>query len=125
VFVEPAGGWAGNLTETAKLSASDGAAGDFFGRSVEISDDRVVVGAFGDDVGNHPDQGSAYVFVEPAGGWGGNLTETAKVVASGGATLDNFGISVSISPDTLVVGAYGDDVGNHPNQGSGYVFVLP
>ena len=41
VFVKPGSGWA-NMTETAKLTASDGAAGDFFGRSGAISGDIVV-----------------------------------------------------------------------------------
>jgi hypothetical protein len=125
VFVEPVGGWGGNLTETAKLVASDGAANDTLGRSVAISGDRVVVGAHDDDVGSNPDQGSVYLFDEPAGGWGGSLTETAKLVASDGAALDSFGISVAVSADTFLVGAYRDDVGNKINQGSGYVFVLP
>jgi hypothetical protein len=63
VFVKPAGGW-GNATETAKLAASDGAAGDGFGSAVAISGDTIVVGA--PDKNNN--QGAAYVFVKPAGG---------------------------------------------------------
>jgi Ca2+-binding RTX toxin-like protein len=60
--VKPAG-WNGNLSENAKLTASDGAAGDHFGGSVALSGDTVVVGVSGDDIGANPDQGSAYVFV--------------------------------------------------------------
>jgi hypothetical protein len=70
VFVKPAGGWA-SMTETAELTASDGLSGDFFGSSVAIDGDTVVVGA-----PSHPNGGSgnsgrgaAYVFVKPAGGW--------------------------------------------------------
>ena len=44
MFTEPGSGWA-NMTQTAKLTASDGAAGDLFGYSVSISGNTVVVGA--------------------------------------------------------------------------------
>ncbi len=58
VFVRPGGGWPGALNEDAKLTASDGAAGDRFGDSVAISGDTAVVGASSDD-GN---RGSTYVY---------------------------------------------------------------
>jgi hypothetical protein len=125
VFVEPAGGWGDNLNETAKLTASDGAEGDWFGTSVAISGDTVVVGAFDDDVGSNEHQGSAYVFVEPAGGWGGSLNETATLTASDGEAWDWFGESVAISGDTVVVGAEFDYIGGNVDQGSAYVFVEP
>ena len=115
VFVKPSGGWS-NMTQTAKLTASDGAEGDYFGVSVSISGDTVVVGAEGDD-DNGGYSGSAYVFVKPSGGWS-NMTQTAKLTASDGAALDDFGYSVSISGDTVVVGAEGDD----SQKGSAYVF---
>ena len=47
---------------TAKLTASDGAADDRFGLSVAISGDQIVAGAFRDDIGTKTDQGSAYTF---------------------------------------------------------------
>ena len=47
--------------EEAKLTASDGAAYDYFGDSVAVSGDTAVVGAYGDD-DNGSDSGSAYVF---------------------------------------------------------------
>jgi FG-GAP repeat len=66
VFVEPASGWA-NMTETAKLTASDGQNGDGFGGSIGISGDTIIVGApgfYGDSF-----SGAAYVFVKPKTGW--------------------------------------------------------
>jgi hypothetical protein len=84
VFVEPALGWAGTLTETASLTAPDVAANDEF-TSVAISGNTVVVGA--DDagaVGGIPGQGAAYVFVEPKAGWAGDLFDAAKLTASDG-----------------------------------------
>ena len=122
VFTKPAGGWATG-TETAKLTASDGAASDFYGYSVAVSSDAIVVGAYRDNVGSNADQGSAYVFREPAGGWATG-TETAKLTASDGAATDFFGRSVAIASDTIVVGADLDDVSG-ANQGSAYVFAEP
>ena len=100
VFVKPPSGWA-DMTPTAKLTASDGAPGDFMGLSVSISGNIVVVGA------NQVDSqglGAAYVFVKPSGGWT-DMTETAELTASDGAWGSFSGFSVSISRDTVVVGA--------------------
>jgi hypothetical protein len=105
--------------QVAKLTASDGADGDSFGTSVSISGDTVVVGAYGDD-DNGYDSGSAYVFGRDQGGadaWG----QVAKLTASDGASDDSFGTSVSISGDTVVVGAYRDDE-NGSDLGSAYIF---
>lgn len=71
-----------------------------------MSGDTVVVYARGSDVGNTRDQGAAYVFVVPPGGWVGLLTENAKLVASDGAAND-FGSlddALGVSDDTVVVG---------------------
>ena len=113
------------IFEDARLTASDEAAGDAFGVSVAVSGDTVVVGAFADDIGSNTDQGSAYVFVRPAGGWAGALTENAKLIASGGEANKLFGLSVAVSGDTVVVGAAFDDVGDNIGQGAAYVFVKP
>ena len=123
VFVKPGGGWV-SATETAKLTASDGAADDSFGHSVAVSGDTVVVGAWVDNVGPNANQGSAYVFVKPGGGWV-SATETAKLTASDGAGNDRLGQSVAVSGDTVVGGAYFDNVGTNADQGSAYVFVKP
>ncbi len=103
LFTEPASGWA-NLTQVAKLTASDAAVNDFFGGSVSISGNTVVVGACNATIGANGGQGASYVFTEPASGWT-NMTQTAKLTASDGRANDEFGASVSISGNTLVVGA--------------------
>ena len=64
-------------TETAKLTASDGAAGDLLGESVAIDGDTIVAGAPGDDVGATSDQGSASVFAA-----GSNLPPDCSAVAA-------------------------------------------
>ena len=122
VFVKPttSNGWAdwedSTDSETAKLTASDGAAEDEFGRSVAVDDDTIVAGAIGDE-GN---TGGAYVFTKPGTGWA-DRTEDAKLTASDGADDDTFGWSVAIDGDTVVVGANGND----GDRGSAYVFTKP
>jgi len=115
VFVRAGAVW----SEQQKLTASDGAAGDFFGTSVAISGETIVVGALGDDIGANADQGSAYVFVRNGTVW----NEQQQLTASDGAFIDNFGQAVGISGETVVVGAHNDDIGGISNQGSAYVFV--
>jgi FG-GAP repeat len=111
--------------QLARLYASDGAVGDKLGQSIAISGNTVVVGAFSAAVGNNSSQGAAYVFVKPANGWQTQTTESAKLTASNGAPGDQFGSSVSISGNTIVVGAPYAGVGVNPNQGTAYVFVMP
>ena len=100
-----------------KLVASDGAASDYFGFSVSIDGDTMVIGASGDD-DNGTDSGSAYVFTRTNGIW----TEVAKLTADDGAASDYFGSSTSIDGDTIVIGASGDD-DKGSNSGSAYVFT--
>ncbi|HMA83251.1 MAG TPA: FG-GAP repeat protein, partial [Candidatus Thermoplasmatota archaeon] len=91
-----------------KITASDGAEDDYFGFSVSISGDTIVVGAPYEDV-NDDNNGSAYVFTrnnQTADDWG----QVKKLTASDGAAGDQFGFSVSISGDTIVVGAPYEDV---------------
>ena len=94
-------------------------ASDSFGSDVAISGDTAVVGAKRDDIGANVDQGSIFVFVRSGATW----TQQAKLMASDGAAGDNFGSSVAISLNTIVVGAPNDDIGSNANQGSAYVFV--
>ena len=113
VFVRSDGIW----TQQAKLTASDREEGDKFGFSAAVSEDTVVVGAYGDDDGAE-NAGSAYVFTRSGGVW----TQQAKLTASDAAEEDQFGYSVAVSGDTAVVGAYGkNDIGH--DSGSVYVFT--
>ncbi|MHC4617057.1 MAG: hypothetical protein ACYTEQ_04815 [Planctomycetota bacterium] len=102
-----------NWTEQAKLTASDGGAGDYFGYSVSIDGNYVVVGAYGDEP-NGETSGSAYVFRRDGTTW----TEEAKLTASDGAASDEFGHSVSINGEWAILGARGDDF----RIGAAYIF---
>jgi len=106
-----------------KLTASDGAAFDGFDSSVALSGDTVVVGAGSDDFGLNRNQGSAYVFTRSFTPSGAAWTQQQKLIASDGAAGDQFGASVALSGDTVVVGADGDDIGANGSQGSAYVFT--
>ncbi len=105
VYVKPQSGWT-SMTETATLLPSDG--GPFFGSSVAISGNTIVVGAANTSNFAPATQtpGAAYVFVRPAGGWSGTLNESAKLIASDGVNGDAFGNSVSIDHSTIAVGAF-------------------
>ncbi len=108
IFSRDQGG-ADNWGEAKKLTASDGAADDRFGNSVSISGNTAIVGApQNDDNGN--DSGSAYIFSRDQGG-ADNWGEVKKLTSSDGAAGDDFGISVSISGSTAIVGAWEDDWG--------------
>jgi hypothetical protein len=114
VFVKPPGGWS-NITETAKLTASDSAAGDWFSHSVAISGDTIVVGSYK----HNGHRGAAYVFVKPAGTWV-NATQTAKLTGTTPGGTSEFGFSVAMDADTIAVGSRDDNA-----SGAAYVFVKP
>ena len=77
---------------------------DQFGSALLISGDTILIGAFFDNVGVD-DEGSAYVFVRPAAGWSGNLTQNAKLIASDASPDAFFGTIIAQHGDTIVVGA--------------------
>jgi hypothetical protein len=113
-----------------KLTASDAADNDYFGGSVAISGDTVVVGAWGEDGQNPPDfdYGAAYVFernydyFDPDTPLPDNWGQVAKLTASDPGSLDWFGYSVSISHDTVVVGAPWEEGGAGADRGAAYIF---
>ncbi len=105
--------------EESPLTGVDTEAGDRFGWSIAVSGARLVVGAPRDE----STAGSVYVFDfdEEAGKW----LETKKLTASDKAERDDFGFSVAIHNDTVVVGAHKDSTfeqGQGP--GAAYVFKI-
>ena len=137
VFVRDGTTW----TQQAYLKASNTDAGDVFGRSIAVSNDTIVIGARSEDsaaTGINGDQdddsasmsGAAYVFVRDGTTW----TQQAYLKASNTDAGDEFGISVAVSNDTIVVGAQyeasaatgvnGDQNDNSASgSGAAYVFV--
>ncbi len=106
----------GDWEHQAKLTAADPASDDRFGRSVSISGDVAVIGAYADD-DDGSKSGSAYVFRSAAGVW----YQEAKLTAHDAAAGDRFGWSVSVSGDVALIGAIRDDEGA-TNAGAAYTF---
>jgi hypothetical protein len=101
-----------------KITDVIGAAGDQFGISVSISGNYVIVGASQDDVGANIDQGSASIYQLSGGIW----VLMQKITDANGAVFDFFGISVSISGNYAIVGAYQDDISANADQGSAIIY---
>ena len=104
--------------EKAKLVAEDAVEKAEFGHSVAISGDTAIVGAYLDTNAGGEKAGSAYIFVRDGKNW----TQQAKLTADDAEAGDNFGKSVAIHRNTVIVGAHLDDDGGS-KSGSAYVFV--
>lgn len=124
VFKNISGTW----TQVQKLVASDRAANDYFGKSVAISGQYIVVGATGEDhnasgTATLESAGSAYIFRNIDGTW----TQVQKIVASDRGSSDYFGSAIAIRNDYIVIGAYAEDhdvSGQNTlnSTGSAYIF---
>jgi hypothetical protein len=123
VFTTATGEW-GSTAQAAELTAADGGEGDQLGYSVAAWGNTVVAGAPFHQVGSNPDQGAAYVFAMPGGGWA-STTQTGELIASDGASEDRLGFSVATAEGTVVAGAPFHQVGSNPDQGAAYVFAMP
>lgn len=116
IFSHTAEGW---WNQTEKLTAKDQFKGDKFGFSLDVSGDNLVVGAMLDN--NHRGQnvGAAYVFTRGAGeGW----KETQKLIGDDLLADDQFGFSVAMFNNTIIVGANREDHGSYIDVGAAYIF---
>ncbi len=138
VFVRDGTQW----SQQAYLKASNSGSGDLFGTSVAVDGNKIVVGAFGEDSNttgvngdendnSAVDSGAVYVFTRNGTQW----NQQAFLKASNSDNLDQFGSSVGISGDTVIVGAPLEDsnaIGVNGNQndnsvaraGAAYVFTV-
>jgi hypothetical protein len=101
--------------QIAKLAPADLGIHDYFGRSVGISGDIAIVGAWYHDTDDGLDVGAAYLFDATTG------QELFKLLATDGSSFNHFGSSVAISGDIAIVGAKSDGV-NGIDSGSAYIF---
>ena len=99
------------FTEIKKFQSHDITEGDKFGHSVAASDKRIVVGAPEENTGGI-NAGSAYVFDIDG-------TQIAKIQAGDKAAGDQFGFSVAVSSNRIVIGAPLEGTG-----GSAYIFDI-
>jgi len=107
----------GEWREQAKLLASDGDEGDFFGNPADIQRDVIVIGAHLNESSAGDASGSVYVFRRTESTW----SEEARLVPGDVAAGDGFGVSVSVADDVIAAGAYQDNGGGR-HAGSVYVF---
>lgn len=105
-------------TQIQKIVASDGAAFDHFGWSIAFDGSKLAIGAPFADVGGHLNQGAAYVFKEVSGTW----VQDQKLVATDGATDDNYGYSVAIDGSTVLVGSSHATANGHSGAGAAYLY---
>jgi hypothetical protein len=119
VYEKPGDQWA-NATEDAILTPSDGTGlDDHFGWSVDVSGNRVAVGAPFHDEGATID-GAGYVFVEPPGGWTGTLSQPRSMVGCNEGTEPvDFGFSVAIEGRVVIIGSRRD---TGPDTGRAHAF---
>jgi uncharacterized repeat protein (TIGR01451 family) len=111
-----AAGGPGNWGFVKKIVPADNTSGDYFGRSVGLSGDTAIAGAFGDDDGASS-TGSAYIFARDEGGadqWG----QVEKLHASDATASAYFGWAVDLSQDTAIVSARREN----SYTGSAYIF---
>jgi LPXTG-site transpeptidase (sortase) family protein len=105
-----------------QLKAQGGRSGDTFGDAIAIYGDTLVVGAQHSDpdlgAGRVTSAGAAYVFQRSGKDW----EESARLTAADGRVFDQFGRSVGIYKDVIVVGA--DGATQAGNSGSGAVYVF-
>jgi hypothetical protein len=107
-------------TQIMKLLAPDGRANDAFGTAVAISGDTLVVGS-PNNTSSVTNSGAAYVYYRIPGSsnqWG-FLT---KLVGTNSPASDQFGASVSIDGDVIVVGEPLGNAGLASETGAAYVF---
>lgn len=105
-----------------KISASDKAASDSFGKSVAIDADatRLAIGSYQADVSAVTDVGAVYIYLRTGTTW----AFEQKIVAADRVTGDYFGWSLAMATDgsRLVSGAIRNDVSSVPDSGAAYVF---
>lgn len=116
VFKKESGKW----TFYTKITASDGQAGDNFGRSVAISGDLIFIGSPMNNSLENNDEGAVYVYKIVDG----TIQFQQKIRGNGASTDDRFGSAIVVKEGELVIGAPYDDIGPNADQGSVYFFSL-
>ena len=115
VFVRDANRW----KQHAKLIPKDLARSDALGEAVDIQKDTVIIGAPGHTHGGVRFAGAVFVFERDGDTW----REQAKLTAEDAAASDQFGVSVGIEGDTVIVGSLLNDAGGTKDAGAAYIFV--
>ncbi len=116
VFTRTGTAW----SEQGILRASDAASGDDLGASVAIEGDVAIAGANGVSVGGVAGAGSVYAFERAGSTW----AEASAVRPPAPEAAAAFGFDVSLSGETAIAGAFGDDSPGLTNAGAVHVIAL-
>jgi hypothetical protein len=109
-------GGGASWTQLTKLTASDGIADDSFGASVSLGADQLVIGAPVDV--NNGQVGQAYTFQRNTGGW------SQSQIFNGAGAQDNFGSSVALAGNTIVIGAKSEQPPQpDATRGAAYIYA--
>lgn len=109
----------GNWIQETILSASDGTPGDNFGLQVSLSGNTALIGA-NRATGNDTKSGAAYVFIRDING---DWIQQAKLIGIDSEAYDNFGHSVSLSDNDVIIGATNAHDDEYINIGASYIFT--
>ena len=112
-------GTAFNLATT--LTPADGSPDNAFGASLALSGKRLIIGAPDDTRGALSRAGAAYVYRLVGAAW----VPEIKVMADPAVSYDNFGYSVALSGNSLLMGAPGYKNGSNYSAGTVYTYKLP
>ena len=105
--------------QTQGLTASDAQYDDRFGSSVAMSDDTIVIGALRDDHGSSANSGSAYVYTRAEAEW----VESQKLISGTPGEERQFGSSVCVCRNHMMIGAPRDTPLGLANAGCGYFYT--
>lgn len=101
-----------------KLTSFDAFKGDWYGKSIDVFENYLVVGAMKDD-DNGENTGIVFIYKKDDNGvW--NFIQ--KIGASDAESYDKYGWSVAVFDQHIAVGAYSNEFG--PESGSVYVYEL-
>lgn len=103
----------------AKLTTDEVRRGGNLGKAVAIDGDTVAVGAPDDHVGDNNVQGVVYAFERDGDTW----SPGQRIVAAEGSSFANFGTSIAVDGDTVVIGSPNMTIGGQFRQGAVYVFT--
>lgn len=114
IFVKSGDSW----IQSQKLLADDRDSNDFFGCSIAIQKDTLVIGANNESSNGKNKNGAVYIFVKSGDNW----VQSQKLLADDKDSNDLFGTSVAIEGDTLAIGAKTESSGGKNQNGAVYIF---
>jgi hypothetical protein len=113
VFTRDGSGW----TQQAKLVPEDWDGGDWFGSSISLSGDAMLVGSNTRDRNANDASGSAYIFTRDGAAW----DQLVRLTAADGESRDQFGSSVALAGKFAFVDAQSDE---NPDGSAGSTYIF-